>query len=84
MNQRDECTQPVNREGTVWIQKAIMPYLHKSLWHYMLQEPSDKLHGLKFHGLPCFPLTVFIGKPDGIIRYAFNTVIGDSYPEHIP
>ena len=49
----------------------------------MLQEPSDKFHRLKAHGLPCFPLTVFIGKPDGIIRYAFDAVIGNSHTEDI-
>ena len=55
-----------------------MPYLHKSFWQYMLKESSDKFHGLKFHGFPCFPLTVFIGKRNRIVSDTFYAVIGNS------
>ena len=84
MNQRDEFTQFLDGESAVGIEKAIVSYLHKPPGQYMLQEPSDKLHGLQCHGLPCVSLTVFIGKCNGIIFNARNAVIGNSHTKDIP
>ena len=60
-----------------------MPYLHTSLWQDMLKKPSDEFHGLKRRGLPCFPLTVFIGKRNCIVSNTFYAVIGKSNTEYI-
>ena len=75
MNQRDKLPQPVNGQRAVRIQKAIMPYFHKSSRQYMLKEPPDKLHRFKLHGLPCFLFTVFVGEPDGIVADALDSII---------
>ena len=49
----------------------------------MLKESSDKFHRVKVCGFPCFPLTVFIQKPDIIVLNGFNAVIGNSAPEDV-
>ena len=84
MDQRNKLTQFLNGKCAVGIQEAIVPYLHKSLWKHMLKKSPDKFHRLKSSSLPCFPLTVFVRKPDDIILNAFNAVIGDGYTEDIP
>ena len=49
----------------------------------MMQEPSDKLHGVQSQGFPLILSTVFVPKSDDIISNASDTIIGDGNPEHI-
>ena len=83
MDQGNEFTKSVNGESAVCVQESIMSYFHKPFWKHMLKKPPYKLHWLEFHGLPCFPLAVFIGKLYGIVFNAFNTVIGNGYTKDI-
>ena len=82
MNQRNEFTYFFNRQRTVRIEKTIVSYLHKPFWQDMLKKSSDKFHGVKFHGFPCFPLTVFIGKLDAVVINRLNAVIGNGVWEY--
>ena len=50
----------------------------------MLQESTDKFHGIKRCGFPFFLLTIFILKRNGMVFNALDTVIGDGNPEYIP
>lgn len=83
MDEGNEFRYLFNRYPTVWIQKTIMPHLHKSGWQYMLEKPSDKFHGIKGHGFPFLLDTILIEKSDLMIIKAFDPAIGDRHPKHM-
>ena len=61
-----------------------MSNLHKTVRQDMLKKSSDKFHGVKRHGFPCFLLTIFILKFNDLVFNAFDAVIGDGDAEDIP
>ena len=61
-----------------------MSYLHKPFWQDVLKKSTDKFHGVKGDGFPCFLVTIFILKFNDIVFNACDAVIGDSDAEHIP
>ena len=83
MDEWNKFTDFLYGQRIVGIKKSIMSYFHKSFGKNMLQEPSDKFHGRKFHGFPFFLFAVFVQEFNDIIFNAFDAIIRDGDPEYI-
>ena len=66
MDKWNKFTDLLNGQRTVGIKKSIMPDFNKSFGKNMLQESSDKLHGIQSHDFPFFLFTIFVQKFDSI------------------
>jgi hypothetical protein len=47
----DQLADGIEREGTAGMEKAEMPDFHEAIGQDMLEEPADKLHGVKVSGV---------------------------------
>src|SRR5262245_40252550 len=69
--------------GTACMQKAEVTDFHEAIREDMLEEPTDKLHGVEVDGSWACTARFTIGESDGAVLERDDAAIGDRDPEDI-
>ena len=71
------------RDGTTCVEKAEVADFHKAMRQDVLEEPAEKLHDVELGGAEACTAHVPVGKGDGAVREAHETVVRDGDLEDI-
>jgi hypothetical protein len=81
--QHDHQADGRKRDGTTRVEKAEVADFHKAMWQDMLEEPAEKFHDVELGGAEACTAHFPVGKGDGAVREAHETVVRDGDLEDI-
>jgi hypothetical protein len=78
---RDHPAEGVRRDGTAGMQQAEVADFHEAVREHVLEEPAEKLHGVKGSGAWARTAKFTGGEGDGVVCETHEALVGDGDPE---